>query len=76
MEQVEDLKADFDGFLALNGEPRLYRIASAQATKDLEQLFTAAHELLNKQLDKVMKVFRSRNANFYNGYLSARAIVG
>ncbi|MDX2303653.1 MAG: hypothetical protein NW226_12685 [Microscillaceae bacterium] len=75
-DQISDLKADFDGFLALNGEPRMYRIASSQATQDLDQLFAAASELLVNQLDKVMKIFRTRNANFYNGYLAARTIVG
>ena len=75
-DQINDLKADLDGFLSLNGEPRMYRIASSQATKDLEELFDAARELLDKQLDKVIKIFRTRNANFYNGYLAARMIVG
>ena len=76
MDQINDLKADFDGFLSLNGEPRMYRIASSQATKDLEELFDSVRELLDKQLDKVIKIFRTRNANFYNGYLAARMIVG
>lgn len=75
-EQINDLKADFDGFLALNGEPRMYRIASTQATQDLDQLFTAANDLLVNQLDKVIKIFRTRNANFYNGYLAARSVIG
>ncbi|MCW0483446.1 hypothetical protein N2K84_11945, partial [Prolixibacteraceae bacterium A06] len=72
--QVDDLKADLDGFLALNGQPRAYRVASVQATKDLELLFAEAKVALEK-LDKVMSIFKRRDVNFYNGYLAARVIV-
>lgn len=74
-EQIEDLKIDLNQFLQLNGEPRAYRIASIQATKDLEQLFSDAHLLLTTKLDKVMNIFKRRDANFYNGYVAARSVV-
>jgi hypothetical protein len=74
-EQVEGLKNDFDDFLAVNGEPRAYRIASVQATKDLESLFTEATDILQNKLDKVMSIFKRRDVNFYNGYLAARVVV-
>lgn len=74
-EQVEDLKNDFDDFLAINGQPRAYQIASVQATKELGQLFDDASGTLENKLDKVMKIFQRRDANFYNGYLAAREIV-
>jgi hypothetical protein len=35
-EQIDGLKNDLDDFLAINGQPRAYKIASVQATKDLE----------------------------------------
>lgn len=74
-EQLDDLKIDIDQFLVLNGKPRAYKIASVQATKDLEQLFSDAHELLTNKLDKAMKIFKRRDSNFYNGYLAARVVV-
>lgn len=74
-EQIEGLKDDFDDFLAINGEPRAYRIASVQATKDLELLFTDATDILKNKLDKVMSIFKRSDVNFYNGYLAARVIV-
>lgn len=72
--QVDDLKADLDGFLTLNGLPRAYRVASVQATKDLELLFAEARKAL-EQLDKVLTIFKRRDVNFYNGYQAARVIV-
>ncbi len=74
-QQMESLKQDVDQFLALSGQPRAYRIASVQATRDLEQLFAEASELLSNKLDKVMSLFKRRDANFYNGYLAARVVV-
>lgn len=74
-EQIEDLKADMDQFLELNGQPRAYRIASVQATKDLEQLFSEINLVLTEKLDRVMKIFKRRDPNFYNGYRAARVVV-
>ena len=74
-EQIEDLKLDFDAFQAINGQSRAYRIASVQATASLEQLFSGATAILEKKLDKVMKIFKRRDVNFYNGYLAARVVV-
>ncbi|WP_372776709.1 hypothetical protein [Mangrovibacterium sp.] len=74
-QQVEDLKTDLDDFLTLNGQPRAYRVASVQATKDLELLFGKAKVALEK-LDKVMSIFKRRDVNFYNGYQAARVLVG
>ncbi len=74
-EQIDDLKNDTDLFLEMNGQPRAYQIASVQATKDMEQLFIDAHEVLTNKLDKVMKIFKRRDPNFYNGYTAARVVV-
>lgn len=74
-EQVEGLKTDFNNFLAINGQPRAFKIASVQATRSLEQLFTNATEILENKLDKVMSIFKRRDVNFYNGYLAARVVV-
>jgi len=73
-EQVESLKTDLDAFLELNGQPRAYRVASVQATKDLELLFGEAKAAL-EQLDRVMSIFKRRDVNFYNGYQAARVVV-
>lgn len=74
-EQVEDLKTDFNGFLGIYGQPRAFRVASVQATKDLELLFTEANDILENKLDKVMSIFKRRDPGFYNGYQAARIIV-
>lgn len=74
-EQVEDLKTDFDGFLEIYGQPRAFRVASVQATKDLELLFTEANDILENKLDKVMSIFKRRDPGFFNGYQAARIIV-
>ncbi|MFV0593522.1 MAG: hypothetical protein ACK5M7_19275 [Draconibacterium sp.] len=74
-EQVEGLKADLDEFLAINGQPRAYKVASVEATKSLELLFDEADEILNNKLDKIMSLFKRRDPGFYNGYLAARVIV-
>lgn len=74
--QLTDLMTDLDNFLAMNGQPRLYRIQSSQATQDLNTIFTKVSDLLETRMDKVIKMFKRRNANFYNGYLAARIIIG
>lgn len=74
-DQITDLKNAFDNYLAIHGQPRLYRVATSQATRALEDLFTQAHELLTSRLDRIMKRFKSADPNFYKGYLSARVIV-
>ncbi|NBC83667.1 MAG: hypothetical protein GVY19_09820 [Bacteroidetes bacterium] len=73
--QITDLKNNTDQFLTMQGQPRAYKIASTQATKQLEQLFSDANTILSDRLDKVLKLFKRRDYNFYNGYLAARTIV-
>lgn len=75
-DQITDLKNSMDQFLALNGQPRQYRIAEKQATLQMEDLFEQTTTLLNNKIDKVMKRFKNANNDFYNGYVSARTIVG
>lgn len=74
-EQITDLQTDYDHFQELNGQPREYQIKSSVATKSIDDLMEEAVGLLNDQLDKLMKLFKNRDANFYNGYLKARMIV-
>jgi uncharacterized protein YdcH (DUF465 family) len=74
-EQIDGLKADTDRFAEVNGLPRAYQVASRQATQNLDALFSQAIDLLNNTLDKLMSIFRRRDAVFYNGYLASREIV-
>lgn len=74
-EQITDLQADYNRFLELNGQPREYQIKSSMATHSLEELFTESNDLLTNQLDKLIKIFKRRNPNFYYGYLKARMVV-
>lgn len=73
-EQVDDLKGDIDTFRSINGLPRKYQIESVVHTQDLKELFTKANQLLIK-MDKLMKIFKKRNASFYKGYLASRTII-
>lgn len=73
--QITDVQTDLNGFQKILGKPRAYQIASIQATKDLVSLFKESDHVLNTKLDKVIKIFKRRDTNFYNGYLAARAIV-
>lgn len=74
-QQVVDLKQDIDAYNELRGTPRMYSVASVQATKQLDQLLQEAMSILTDKLDKVMKVFKRRDPHFYNGYLASRVIV-
>lgn len=73
--QIIDLQTDMNSFQKLLGKPRAYQISSTQATQDLDYLFKESNRVLTQKLDKVMKIFKRRDANFYNGYLAAREIV-
>ncbi|WP_372647384.1 hypothetical protein [Draconibacterium sp.] len=74
-DQVEDLKTGLNEFLAINGQPRAYKVASVEATKSLELLFDEADEILDNKLDKIISLFKRRDPAFYNGYIAARVIV-
>ncbi|MBE0651752.1 MAG: hypothetical protein IH595_13045 [Bacteroidales bacterium] len=74
-EQIAGLQADYDRFLELNGQPREYQIKSSVATTSIDALMEEAISLLNNQLDKLLKIFKNRDLNFYNGYQKARMIV-
>lgn len=74
-EQITGLQADYDRFLELNGQPREYQIKSGVATLTLDELFTEASNLLDNQLNNLMKIFKRRDSSFYNGYLKARMVV-
>lgn len=74
-DQITDLKNAYDNYLAISGQPRLYKVATSQAVRALEDLFTQANELLTARMDRVMKRYKSADPNFYRGYLAVRVIV-
>lgn len=74
-EHIEDLKASFNDYVKISVEPRLYRVASSQATKALEELFLQANSILVDKLDRMIRQFQHVDSNFYNGYLAARVVV-
>lgn len=73
-ELLDDAKASFGEFEALNGKPRSYQIASRVATTGLEAQLTEAMEHISK-LDKLLKRFRRSNTAFYNAYEAARVVI-
>lgn len=74
-EQVTGLQNDVDRLLEISGQPRIYQVKRSVATQELEGLFNQADNLLNNQLDKLISIFKNRDANFYNGYQKARILV-
>ncbi|QLE00199.1 hypothetical protein HX109_00960 [Galbibacter sp. BG1] len=72
---INDLKNSFDKFLVLNGQPRQYRIKSVQATSSIDELLNETRELLDTKMDKLITIFKNKDANFYKGYHAARRIV-
>lgn len=74
-EQLTDLKVDLNNYQALYNKPGIYRIASVQATKDLEILFSEANKILTDRLDKMMNIFKRRDTKFFNGYHAARTVI-
>ncbi|WP_109831082.1 hypothetical protein [Reichenbachiella versicolor] len=74
VEQIEDVKTNFNSFQEKRGMPRAYQIASRIATQSLEELFEEGNKALTR-LDKVMSRFRRSNVTFYIGYEAARHIV-
>ncbi|MCG8699232.1 MAG: hypothetical protein MI922_14350 [Bacteroidales bacterium] len=50
-------------------------LATSQAVQALEDLFVQANELLTARLDRVMKLYKNADPNFYHEYLVARVIV-
>ena len=73
--QIEEVKMDFDQFLEQRGKPRQYQIRSSVATGEIASLIKAGSTALEK-MDRVLKRFKHANVDFYNGYTSARKIIG
>ncbi|MDN5204591.1 hypothetical protein QQ008_24580 [Fulvivirgaceae bacterium BMA10] len=74
VEQVEDAKIDLDRFLATRGKPRVYRVASSMATKEIDALLKEGGIVLER-IDRVLKRFKRANSSFYNGYLASRKVI-
>jgi hypothetical protein len=74
-EQIIDLQSDCDRLADLNGKSREYQIKSGMATKNLETTFSETSSLLDDKLDKLMKLFKTSDPNFYQGYLKARMVI-
>lgn len=74
-EQITLLQSELDKLLEISDSPRAYQVKRSVATQQIDAFFGAADNVLNNQLDKLMSIFRNRDANFYNGYIKARVIV-
>ncbi len=57
------------------GLPRQTRAASAAAMRQLEDTFPKVERLLSQRVDKLMWQFRAADADFYERYQVARAVV-
>lgn len=75
---AKDLKAAdtaIKSFKAAQPKPRQRVAAGAAATRELPDLFGELDEVLLKQLDPIVEMFRETEPAFYNEYRVARAIV-
>ncbi len=54
---------------------RQYSIKRGVATQNIEELVKQGLDLLYNQLDNLMKIFKRRDPQFYQGYILARTIV-
>ncbi|MCV9386082.1 hypothetical protein [Reichenbachiella ulvae] len=74
--QITDLSSSVDDYRELIGLPRLKGTATNLAKRNTYELMDDVSELFEEKMDKVMMQFRWSNPNFYEGYQSARTIVG
>ncbi len=74
-ESLESLKTAIDNFKGAQPETRLAINNSTQATITLRKLLTATTDLLKRQLDTKMVMFKKSHEGFYNAYSQARNII-
>lgn len=74
-QDLAELDAAITVYLPLATAPRVAKTGSAGVTGDIDLDVKAAMLLLNKQLDKALRKFKRKNAEFFNAYTSARIIV-
>lgn len=73
--KLNSLKQRLKTYDQLRVLPRQAQAAAAAATKQLGRLFPKATRLLDKRVDRLMWQFRASQPEFYDTYLTARAIV-
>jgi len=74
-EMVVDAETFRTQFVALVGAPRSLTVQSSSANKQVDALITETKNLLNNQLDGMMRRFKSKESEFYNSYLQSRTVV-
>ncbi len=73
--EISALTAAIDDYQALIAKPLDAIGARKQKTTNLAQLFAGLDSTLHDRLDKLMVLFKTANADFYNEYRTARNII-
>jgi hypothetical protein len=71
---ITDLDTKINNFNAALGERESGMAIRSGATTALIDLFNAADELLNEDMDRLIETLRVSNTDFYNEYFAARVI--
>jgi hypothetical protein len=72
---LDALKNAIVAFKAVQPDARLAINKGSKATTSMRKLFTATSDLLKRQLDTKMAMFKKTNKDFYNAYFQARNII-
>jgi hypothetical protein len=72
---LDALKAAIVSFKAVQPDARLAINKGSKATTTMRKLFTATSNLLKRQLDTKMAMFKKTDKDFYNAYFQARNII-
>ncbi len=72
---LDALKAAIAAFKDVQPDARLAINTGSQATTNMRKLFSATSDLLKRQLDTKMVLFKKTNEDFYNAYFQARNII-
>jgi hypothetical protein len=72
---LDELKVLTENFIALCEDPREAITNRARATSQLGELFKKADSLLKQRLDKLIVLFKSGQADFWQQFKNARKII-
>lgn len=75
-EEIPTLLTKLDAFSKMQTAPRNEIINRKISKEQLVGLIDEAKEMLTSQIDLQMEVLRKKEPEFYNGYISARQVIG
>jgi hypothetical protein len=73
--QLAETETTLDELSTLLGKPRVLLSNKFAALQTLDELIQEASQLLNRQMDNIMLMFKGTHPEFYDGYQRSRVIV-